>query len=120
VLAEPNANQIACEVMAFRQTIQRLADQLLLYDLALELRTVTTLRGHGLSLSENPVGSVKFRNPPCPPSAAHSPELSDSGPALTGHEGGREQSLMYYFVSSRNRPLSQRPRATPPVGGVGP
>jgi transposase len=120
VLAEPNANQIACEVMAFRQTIQRLAGQVLLYDLALELGTVTTLRGHGLSLSENPVGSVKFRNPPCPPSGAHSPELSDSGPALTRHEGRPRTIVDVLLVSSRNRPLSQRPRATPPVGGVGP
>jgi hypothetical protein len=69
--------------MAFRQTMQRLAGDELLRDLALELDTVTAVRRHGLSTSENPVGLVKLLNPICPPSGAHSTELSDFGPALT-------------------------------------
>lgn len=83
VLLEPDANQSAGNVMAFRQTMQGLAGQILLYDLALELDTVTPVRGHGLSLSENPVGQVKFFGRACPPSGAHSTELLDCGPALT-------------------------------------
>ena len=72
ILAHPDADQIARQVMPLRQAMQRLAGDEFLRDLALELDAVTAMLGHGLSSLRKPGRPVKSVNPICPPPGAHS------------------------------------------------
>jgi hypothetical protein len=58
---DPDADQVAGDVVAFRQPVQRLAGQIFLRDLTLKLNAVCTVSCHG-SLFENPTRLV---NPSC-------------------------------------------------------
>jgi Aldo/keto reductase family len=51
---DPDADQIARDVVAFLQTVKRIASQKLLNDLTLKLDTVGSILGHELSSFESP------------------------------------------------------------------
>jgi len=54
VSLDPRADQIARDVVALRQPMERFAGQKLLSDLALELDALGTMPGHGLPSFESP------------------------------------------------------------------
>ena len=80
ISADPDADQVARDVMLLRKAVQRLAGNELLRDLAFELNAVSAVLCHGLSLCENPASLVSPLNPTRPPSGAHSISASKIDP----------------------------------------
>jgi hypothetical protein len=54
IFLNPDTDQVPADVVALRQTVQRLAGKKLLRDLTLELEAVGAVPGFGLSSFENP------------------------------------------------------------------
>ena len=71
VFTNPDPDQLALNVVALGQSVQRLAGEIFLRDLPLKLDAVSAISCHGL-LSENPADWVNPEILNCPPSGAHS------------------------------------------------
>src|SRR6266536_181002 len=72
VLRNPNADQVAADVMPFGDPVKRLAGQVVLDDLPLELDRVAAVLGHGLSPRKPGRDSLIRVTSPCPPGGVHS------------------------------------------------
>jgi hypothetical protein len=90
-LADSNPDQLARDVVALGQRMQRLAGGELLSDLPLERGAVGPVLRHGLHPSEASKG-VNLDHLTCLPSGAHSRSASKIDP--TGDEFGRQRSRL--------------------------
>ena len=80
---DPDADQVARDIMALFQTVKRLASQIFLRDLTLKFDAVGSTLGDELSSFESPACRSNVKSYPVRPRPGHSKQQTSDRPAKT-------------------------------------